>query len=171
MARTSTKTKVGITETEAQDAAHAYATASIKKDKLEAQMNEKLATIREQFEPQITQLKTDMVEPVEVLKVYGVEQRNNWDGKSTELANCVIGFRTNPASVGKTKGITWDAIVGLIKANKILKHFVKVKEDVDKASILKEYGDVKISKQLQAVGIVIEQEECFYVDTKKEKTN
>jgi phage host-nuclease inhibitor protein Gam len=169
MARTSTKTKVGITETEAQDAAHTYATASIKKDKLEAQMNEKLATIREQFEPQITQLKTDMVEPVEVLKVYGVEQRNNWDGKSTELANCIIGFRTNPASVGKTKGITWDAIVGLIKANKILKHFVKVKEDVDKASILKEYGDVKISKQLQAVGIVIEQEECFYVDTKKEK--
>jgi phage host-nuclease inhibitor protein Gam len=169
MARTSTKTKVGITETEAQDAAHIYAKSSIEKDKLQAQMNEKLATVREQYQPKITSLEADMVEPVEVLKVYAVEQRNNWDGKSTELANCVIGFRTNPASVGKTKGITWDAIVGLIKANKILKHFVKVKEDVDKASILKEYGDVKISKQLQAVGIVIEQEECFYVDTKKEK--
>lgn len=169
MARTSTKTKVGITLTEAQEAAHAYATASITKDKLEAQLNQELATIREQYEPQITQLKTDMVEPVETLKVYGVEQRNNWDGKSTELANCVIGFRTNPASVAKTKGITWDAIVGLLKANKIVKHFVKVKEDVDKAAILKEYGDLKISKQLQAVGIVIEQEECFYVDTKKDK--
>ena len=169
MARTSTKTKVGITETEAQEAAHIYANASIQKDKLKAQMNIKLAEIREKFEPQITQLESDLLEPVETLKVYAVEQRKNWDGKSTELANCVIGFRTNPASVSKTKGITWEAIVGLIKANKVLKHFIKVKEDVDKASILKEYGDVKIAKQLQAVGVVIEQEECFYVDTKKDK--
>jgi phage host-nuclease inhibitor protein Gam len=169
MARTSTKTKVDITETEAQDAAHIYAKSSIEKDKLQAQMNEKLAAVREHFQPKITALEADMVEPVEVLKVYAVEQRNTWDGKSTELANCIIGFRTNPASVSKNKKTSWEFIVGLMKANKILKQFVKVKEDVDKASILKEYGDVKINKQLQAVGIVIEQEECFYVDTKKDK--
>jgi phage host-nuclease inhibitor protein Gam len=169
MSRTKKQTNVNVSLADAQAAAHLYAESSIKKDKLTAQLNEKLAAVRQQYEPAITELANTMEAPVDVLNVYALEQRKTWDGKSLELSNCIIGFRTNPPSVGKTKGITWDAIVTLIKGNKVLKHFIKIKEDVDKAAILKEQTDVKISKQLQAVGIVIEQEECFYVDTKKDK--
>lgn len=168
MTRIAKKTIVSVSQADAQAAAHAYAKASINKDKLKAEMDAKLATIREKYEPEITGYDEEMNEQVETLEAFAKENRNNWDGKSIELANCTIGFRTNPPSVGKKKGITWDAVVGLFKANKLLKGFVKVKEDVDKAALLKQQSDIKLMKQLEAVGVTIEQEEQFYVDAKKE---
>lgn len=169
MARISKKTKVGITLPEAQAAANSYAENSARKDTLIAQMNERLTSIRQKYEPQITELDEAMEEPVDILEAYAKEQRDTWKGKSTELSNCVIGFRTNPASVAKKKGITWDAVVGLLKNSKLLKGFVKVKEDVDKAAILKTQADAKVMKSLAAIGVTIEQEEQFYVDAKKEE--
>ena len=169
MARTSKKTNVNVSLSEAQQAAHEYAEASIKKDKLTAKLNEELQKVRLKYEPDITEVTETMEEPVDVLNTYAIEQRKNWDGKSIELGSCVIGFRTNPASVSKKKGITWEAVVGLFKANKLLKPFVKVKEDVDKAALLKEQNNTKLVSQLEKVGVVFEQEENFFVDTKKDK--
>lgn len=169
MARTAKKTVVGVSFPEAQQAANTYASVSTSLDKLEAQLNEKLNAIRLQYEPKITDLRDQLTHPVEMLEAYAKETRSDWENKSFELSNCVIGFRTNPPSVGKKRGITWDAVVGLFKANKLLKAFVKVKEDVDKQSILKAQADVKIMKALNTVGVTIEQEEQFYVDVKKEK--
>jgi phage host-nuclease inhibitor protein Gam len=169
MARITKKTNVNVSLSEAQEAAHSYAQHSNRKDKLTAEMNQKIATIREKYEPDITQIDGEMEEYSEVLQVYALEQRKNWDGKSIELANCIIGFRTNPPSVTKKKGLTWEGVVGLLKASKVLKTFVKVKEDVDKSAILKVQADQKIMKALSLVGVTVEQEEQFYVDTKKEK--
>lgn len=169
MTRVSKKTIVGVTLYEAQEAANAYAQASLKKDSLTAALNENLAAVREKYEPGLTALIEEMQEPLQVLETYAKEQRKNWDGKSIELANCSIGFRTNPPSVSKKKGITWEAIVSLMKSNKLLKQFVKVKEDIDKTAILKSQTDLKITKQLQSVGVSIEQDEQFFVNTKKEE--
>jgi len=168
MTRTSKRTNVNVSLSEAQAAANLYAEASIKKDKLNAQLNEKLYALRQQFEPQITELEEVLAEPVELLETFAIEQRKNWDGKSIELANCVIGFRTNPPSVAKPKKVTWDYLVGMMKDSKLLKPFVRVKEDVDKAAILK-LNDPKVLSAMQKIGIEIEQEENFFVDTKKDK--
>jgi len=169
--RTAKKTIVAVTYAEAQTAANTYAAASIKRDKITAELNDKLKAVREKYEPSLTAIEDELSNPVEVLETFAKEQRPSWEAKSIELSNCIIGFRTNPPSVGKKKGITWDAVVGLLKNNKLLKAFVKVKEDVDKAAILKEQSNVKIMKQLQLVGVNIEQEEQFYVDVKKEKVS
>ena len=169
MARTTKKTNVNVSLAEANQAANAYAYCSTELDKLAAEMNNELNLIRQQYEPQITALSEDMKEPIEVLENYAIENRESWDGKSLELANCVIGFRTNPPSVAKKKGITWDAVVGLFKNNKLLKPFVKVKEDIDKSAILKSQTDAKIVRLLNSVGVSIEQEEQFFVSTKKEE--
>lgn len=166
--RIAKKTLVGITLSEAQIAAKNYAAASIKKDKLTAEMNEKIKAVRDKYEPELTKIDTDLEEPVNVLETYAKEQRKSWAAKSMELLNVIIGFRTNPPSVAKKKGITWDAVVGLLKGNKALKDFVKVKEDVDKAAILKEQSNAKVIKLLNLVGVSIEQEEQFFVDVKKE---
>lgn len=170
MTRVSKKTNVNVSLAEAQDAANDYARCATKKDTLTAKMNEKLAAIREQYEPELTSLDEQLKEPVSVLESFAIANRDEWgERKSIELASCVIGFRTSPPSVAKKKGITWDAVVGLFKGNKALKVFVKVKEDVDKTAILKVHSDVKITKAMAAVGVTIEQEENFFVDTKKEK--
>lgn len=169
MTRVSTKTKVNVSLQEAQDAAHEFAQVSIKKDKLNAELNAKLQEVRAKYEPSITECETALKQPVMLLQNYAIEQRNNWDAKSVELGSCVIGFRTNPASVAKKKGFTWDAIVGMFKTNKVLKPFVKVKEDVDKAALLKEQTNPKLVAQLEKVGVVFEQDEEFFVNAKKEK--
>lgn len=169
MARTTKKTIVNVSLSDAQAAAHQYAEASMKKDKQTAIMNEELQKVRAKYEPNITEAIEVMGELVETLNVYAIEQRKTWEGKSIELGSCVIGFRTNPTSVGKKKGITWEAVATLFKGNKLLKPFVKVKEDVDKAGLLKEQSNPKLVAQLEKVGVVFEQEENFFVDTKKEK--
>lgn len=170
MTRTAKKTNVSVTLTEAQDAANNYARCAAKKDTLTAKMNEKLAAIREQYEPELTSLEEQMQEPVAVLESYAIAQRNEWgEKKSVELASCVIGFHTNPPSISKDRKTQWGFIIALMKNNRLLKPFVKVKEDVDKAALLKLRDDAKMLKAMNGVGITIEQEEQFYVDTKKEK--
>ena len=122
MARTSKKTKVNVSLSDAQAAAHEYAEASIKKDKLTAKMNEELQKVRAKYEPDITGITGALEERVETLNAYAIEQRKNWDGKSIELGSCVIGFRTNPPSVAKPKKTTWDFVVGLMEQNLSLIH-------------------------------------------------
>ncbi|HOZ95373.1 MAG TPA: host-nuclease inhibitor Gam family protein [Niabella sp.] len=169
MTRTTKKTVVGVSLSEAQQAANTYSSVSASLGKLEAQLNEKLQQVREQYEFKITDLREQLAQPVDLLEAYAKENRGEWEGKSLELSNCVIGFRTNPPSVAKKRGITWDAVVSLLKGNRLLKAFVKVKEDVDKTAILKSQTDAKVMKQLEAIGVCIEQEEQFYVDVKKDK--
>lgn len=168
MTRIATKTIVDVSQADVQQAANAYAKASIQKDKLNADMAAKLAVIREKYQAEIDQLDEELNQQAEVLKSYAIEQRKNWDGKSVTLNNCTIGFRTTPPSVSKKRGITWDALVGLMKNNKLLKPFVKVKEDVDKTAILKAQTDAKVMKHFEVIGGIIEQEELFYVEAKKE---
>jgi phage host-nuclease inhibitor protein Gam len=169
MARTSRVTTVNISLEEAQAAAHQYAQQSIEKDKITAEMNAKLAAVREKYQPSLDECEVALKEPVETLEAFAKENRKSWDGKSVELGGCVIGFRTNPASVAKKKGITWDAAVALFKSNKLLKPFIRVKEDIDKAALLKEQTNDKIVAQLDKVGVMFEQLEQFYVEPKKEK--
>lgn len=168
MTRTTKKVKVGITLSEAQDAANTFAEQSIQIDKLTAEMNAKLQKVREAYEPKITECQEALEEPEDVLRTYAIENRDNFKNKSVELANVVIGFRTNPPSVTKIKKVTWNYITALMKQSRVLKQFVKVKEDVDKAAILKAAADDNLVKALDAIGVTIEQEEQFYVSTKKE---
>lgn len=168
--RVTKKTNVNVTLAEAQDAANAYARCAAKKETLTAKMNEKLAAIREQYEPELTSLDEQMAEPVAVLESFAIAQRDEWgDKKSTELASCIIGFRTTPPAITKEKRTQWGFIIALMKNSRLLKPFVKIKEDVDKAALLQLRDDAKMIKAMNAVGIQIEQQEIFYVDTKKEK--
>ena len=81
--------------------------------------------------------------------------------KSIELFNCEIGFRTNPPSVTKDRKTQWAAHCGADEKNRLLKAFVRVKEDVDKEAILKLRDDAKYMKAVNGVGIRIEQDEVF----------
>ena len=106
MTRTTKKTVVGVSLSEAQQAANTYSSVSASLGKLEAQLNEKLQQVREQYEFKITDLREQLAQPVDLLEAYAKENRGEWEGKSLELSNCVIGFRTNPPSVAKKRGIT-----------------------------------------------------------------
>lgn len=166
--RTTKKAISGVSEADAQAAASAYAKHSLSKDTLTAKMNEELEKIRQKYQPQITEAEDKLSEPVEVLNVYAIEQRGRWDAKSVEVGGCVIGFRTNPPSVQKPAKVTWAYILNMMNQHKLLKAFVKVKEDIDKAAILKE-TDTKVLKALEKIEVSIVQEEQFFVDVKKEK--
>ncbi|PZP38696.1 MAG: hypothetical protein DI598_20460 [Pseudopedobacter saltans] len=169
MARTAKKTNVNVTLSEAQAAAHIYADITIQKENLENEMKAKIAAIRAEYEPDITDLDGQLAEPYDILESYAKETKDGWDKKSLELAACTIGFRTTPPSVGKIKGVTWDGIISLLKGKKNLKQFVAVKEAVDKAAILKVQTDAKIMRELTTIGVTIEQSEQFFVEEKKEK--
>ena len=169
MTRISKRAKTNVSLSEAQAAAHNYFNLSSQKGKLEGELNEKIQALRELYEPEITELTEGLDEPYDTLKSYAIENRKDWDNKSIELASCTIGFRLPPPSVNRQKGMTWLAIIGLMLKRKSLKDFVKVKQDIDKKEILAAQNDAKLMKELGSVGIVIEQEEEFFVDAKLEK--
>lgn len=170
MSRISKKVITGVTLEEAQSAANLYAKNARLIEKKTAQMNEKLTEIRTKYEPDITSLTTELEEPCEVLEAYGKEQKGAWgDKKSFELNNCIIGFRNSPHSVEKPKQFTWASIIAFMKTSKILKPFIRTKEEVNKEELLKKKDDAKFLKILEATGkVTIEQKETFYIDTKAE---
>jgi phage host-nuclease inhibitor protein Gam len=166
--RVAKKTLVNVSLADAQTAAHEYAKTMLQKEKLTAVMNEKLQALREKYEPEITTLETELEQPAEVLKTFALENKSKWEAKSLELASCTIGFRTNPPSVAKSKKVTWDYLVSILKNSKLLKPFVRTKEEIDKAAILKT-EDTKVLAKLAEVGIEIEQTENFYITPKADK--
>ena len=166
--RTKKTTIADVTLDQAQAASRQYSTASIALDKVEAKMNEEINKIKSKYEPEINQHREAMESPVGILEQYAKQEKDNWEKKSMELLNCVIGFRTGTGKVDKESGFTWDAVKQLLNGTKLLKQFIVTKTDIDKQAILK-VTDEKVLKSLRANGkVFITKEETFFVDVKKE---
>jgi phage host-nuclease inhibitor protein Gam len=169
MTRTAKKTIKNVSEAEANEAAKNYATSSNKLSKIEAKMNEQIDAIKAKYQDDITAHQTTMEESYNTLEVYAQANNESWGAKSTELLNCVIGFRTGTGSVKNEKGFTWDAVLKLLKSKKHFADFIRTKEEIDKKAILAVTDDKLLKKLEVEAHVTIVKEETFYVDVKKEE--
>jgi phage host-nuclease inhibitor protein Gam len=156
----------------AQDSSREYANCVISIDKIEAEINRKISNIRDQYKDQITALQESAKEHKEILEVFASEQKANWGKKkSFDLLHCTIAFKTNPPKVGKHKKFTWEAVTELLKKQNVFSRFLRQTTEINKEAILAEKNEAVLNMLKEDCYIVIEQDERFEVDVKKDVLN
>nr|DAL82974.1 MAG TPA: hypothetical protein [Caudoviricetes sp.] len=168
MARKKKEIISGITRDEMEDAMRIYATADAKERALNAELDGKLAEIREQYAAELADLNAEKDEAFEKLQAYATENREEHftKRKSMETTHGTLGFRIGQPQLKPAKGMTWAGILELLKLKG--KNYIRTVEEIAKDKLLaeRELDDCKII--MDACHISVIQKETFYVEPKTE---
>ena len=158
----------GITRDEMETAMHPYSVADAEQRSLMAEMDGKLADIREEYAPRLQELDIEKDEAFEKLQAFATENREAHftKRKSMETTHGTIGFRTGNPQLKPGKGMTWAGILELLKIKG--RNYIRTEEEVAKDKLLaeRELDECKII--MGACHITVVQKETFYVEPKTE---
>lgn len=156
-----------ITKELAEDAMSRFAKAANNISAIEAEMNQKIQAIREQFTDRITTQEELKDEAVEVLEVFAYEQKESWGKrKSTELLHGIIGFRTGTPKVKFEKGFNGKSVTALLEEH--YPEFVRKVTELDKEKIIAFREDEGFAALSKKAHVTVEQDETFYCESKAE---
>jgi len=160
-----------VTDEQMNEAFAKYAMADASVVKINAEIDLKVAKIREAKADELEKHKAEKERAFEILSAYAMENRDTHftKKKSIETAHGVFGFRTGTPKLGKSKKYTWEGVLDLVKTH--LPAFVRTKSEVNKEELLKAYSEKNdaILAKFPECGIVVEQNETFYVERKSEE--
>lgn len=140
-----------------------------KKEQAVQKLTDRIEGINETFDKQAQPILEALDADFEKLQAYAqANQESEFSKKkSKDLINGVIGFRTDNPSVGTIKGVTQKvALQTLIDMGNSV--FVRRSVALDKDAILKNRDNAEVIKAATEAGIIIVQEEQFFVEVKEE---
>ncbi|WP_420582055.1 host-nuclease inhibitor Gam family protein [Reichenbachiella sp.] len=157
-------------ETEAKDFMLQYADSSSQLKKLEGEMEVKIQAVREKYKDKVQSLSTTKETAFQKLQAYALRNRDELfiKRKSLDWGHGILGFRIGTPKVTKKAGITWAAMLDLVK-NAGKKDLIRTKEDIDKEKIIASRDDEDFMKPLNDLGISVVQDETFFVEPKEEE--
>ena len=181
MARIKKTIRTGVTKDAAEEAFATFAKADAEKTKIMADIELKCAKIREQHQERLNQLQGSQEEAFDILQTYALENQEELFSKkkSVELVHGTIGFRTGTPKLKTKKGFTWASVLELVK--EFLPSYIRKTEEVTKDRLLAEReiqvvkpGDplgpgVTLQEMMSKCGLMVVQDETFYVEPKKEE--
>jgi phage host-nuclease inhibitor protein Gam len=156
-----------ITTTEQAEAAlGAYAFATHRLAKLEAEMNLKLTETRRKYEDEMAQL-ADAARAEEKRLRSWADGHPEIFGKarSVKLLHGVVGYRLGNYAVKLVRGFKLERVVALVKAA-FGPAYIRQKLELDKDLILADRARLG-AEALAGCGLVIEQAEKFYIEPEK----
>lgn len=140
--------------------------------KAEAEMNEKIQIVRDEFEKK-TNVTRAMKEGLSSeLERFCVTNKDAFEkSRSKNFIHGTVGFRSTPPKTAPlNRKYKWETILELIKRFPWASKFIRTKEDVDKEAILASYASKEVDDQkLAAIGLKIDQQEKFFIDIKWEE--
>lgn len=171
MAKTRVKKVVvsGVTRDRMEEAFGVFAFADAKLQGINAAMDAEITKIRERNAEEIAKYQQQKDESLDVLQTYATENREELFSKkkSMETAHGVFGFRTGTPKLERRKGFTWAIVLELLR--EFLPSYVRTKEEVARDKLLADRDKAEVSPLMQKCGIVVVQEETFFVEPKKEE--
>lgn len=109
------------------------------RDRLMAEMNDQIAKITEQYQPQIDEHNASLELRLKAIQVYCEANRDELtSGNKVKFANLITGqveWRKATDSVTVPRGEALDAVLNLLKQRK-LDRFIRTKEEINKEAIL-----------------------------------
>ena len=175
----------GVTREAAEEAFAQYAKADAQIEKINAEIDLQCAKIREKYQSQLGTLACDRECAFDTLQAYATENQAELftKKKSLDMAHGTIGFRTGTPKLKTLKGFTWASALTLVK--KYMPGYVRTSEEIAKDKLLAdreleavdfvENGITKKKESMSAAmaecGIIVAQDEAFYVEPKKEDTD
>lgn len=183
MATTKRQKKVvlnGVSKQQAEEAMKEYAEAYAEKLGLAAEMDLRLAEVRQEYAKQLEDVDNRMKESFELMNAYANENRDQEFSKkkSMELMHGTIGYRTGTPKLKTMKGFTWASCTTLAarllpglymrtKEPEIAKDMILADRNEEHVTLLS--GDEGSMKDaLERCGMYVVQEDTFYVEPKTE---
>ena len=173
----------GVTREAAEEAFAQYAKADASINKIQAEVELKCAQIREKWQDKLSALTVERGEAFDVLQGFAAEHPELFARKkSLDMVHGTIGFRTGTPKLKTLKGFTWASALTLVK--KFMPGYVRTNEEIAKDKLLAdreleavEFIENDITKKqvpmgtaMAECGIMVTQDETFYVEPKKEET-
>lgn len=174
----------GVTREAADEAFAKYAKADAESAKITADIELQCAKIREKYAGRLAELDAAKTVAFDTLQSFATENQAELFSKkkSLDMAHGVIGFRTGTPKLKTLKGFTWASALTLVK--KFMPGYVRTSEEIAKDKLLAdreleavEFIENDITKKqvpmgtaMAECGIMVTQDETFYVEPKKEET-
>ena len=172
----------GIMAEQANDAFASYAKADAQIQKINADIELQCAKIREKRADELTRLSEEREKAFDTLQAYAVENQAELftKKKSLDMTHGTIGFRTGTPKLKTLKGFTWASALNLVK--EFLPSFIRTTEEIAKDKLLADRDTryyegaddtvgVLMAEQMAKCGIMVTQDETFFVEPKKEEAN
>lgn len=169
MARVKKTVVSGITREQMEEAFGRFASADAEVQSINAGMDKQFVAIREKHADRLAELEQQKAEAFEIMQVYATENREELFSKrkSIETTHGTLGFRTGQPKLKTKKGFTWAAVLEVLK--EFGKNYVRTVEEPAKDKLLADREDEECKKIMDKCGILVAQDETFYVEPKKEK--
>lgn len=185
MARQKKTIITGVTREAADEAFATYAKSDAQIQKINAEIELQCAKIREKWADKLSILGAEKDKAFDVLQSFATENQAELftKKKSLDMAHGTIGFRTGTPKLKTLKGFTWASALQLAK--KFLPFdYIRQTEEIAKDKLLADRdqkevavydtptGDpreVTMREAMAACGIMVVQDETFYVEPKKEE--
>jgi len=156
-----------ISREDAENAFALFAEADAKQQKITATMDVQITRIRERYSDELTKLSEKKQSNFEIIQTFAINNRDVFGNKkSMDLTHGVIGFRTGTPKLKTRKGFTWASCLNLVK--EFLPAYIRVEEEIAKDRLIADREVPEISNQFAKVGILVDQDEIFFVEPKKE---
>ena len=159
----------GVTREAADEAFASYAKADAQSAKITADIELQCAKIREKYANKLAELECEKDKAFDTLQAYATENQTELFAKkkSMDMAHGTIGFRTGTPKLKTLKGFTWASALNLVK--EFLPDFIRKTEEVAKDKLLADRDVEGMNEKMARCGIVVTQDETFYVEPKQEE--
>lgn len=170
MAKTRVKKVVvsGITSEQAEMAFAEFAKADAKMQNIQSKMDMEMTRIREKYADDLAKQQEIKDSNFEIIQTFATEKRDELfcKRKSYESAHGIFGFRTGTPKLKNMKGFTWASVTNMVK--EFLPDYIRVSEELAKDKLLADRDKEEVAELFPKCGVMIVQDETFYVEPKKE---
>lgn len=132
--------------------------------KREASMNEKIQNIKQKFDDETADARAQKGLIETEIHAFCLQNKSEFaKQRSKKLIHGIVGFRVNPPKVNQlSRKFTVATTLGFLK--KLFNgKYIRLKEEIDKDSILSDYAAEKIDdSKLASVGLRVDQDETFF---------
>lgn len=158
----------GVSREQYEQAFADFAMADAKAQSLTAKMDQEMTKIREKYTDQLAELNETKDRSFEVMQTYATENKDTLFSKkkSLESAHGIIGFRTGNPKLKNLKGYTWASVTNLAK--EFLPEYIRTTEELAKDKLLADREVPEVAELFPKIGVIVVQDESFYVEPKKE---
>jgi phage host-nuclease inhibitor protein Gam len=166
--RASKKVVTAVSREQYEEALSTYAVDDARRQQITSKMDVEITRIRDKYVDELTALEKRQAESFELVQTFCTENAEMFGkGKSVDTLYGRVGFRSGNPKLKPAKGFNWTSILALLKAQ--LPAYVRKTEEPDKASLLADRDKPEVLAILPQVGILVDQDERFYIELKKEE--
>lgn len=158
-----------ITTADADKIFGEYAEAYFKLKETSALLEQEIATVRDKYSPKLLKLEKITTEKFDLLQHFAETNSDLFEEKkSAQFTHGLLGFRTGTPKLKLLKSFNWDRVMDKLKQNLKLQSFIRNKPEVDKEKLIASRDDHSITQFFPEIGVVISQDETFFVECKEE---